>query len=319
MEKTKINLEQRALRITRTLQAPVELVWEAWTKPEHIANWWGPNGFTNTIHEMDFCEGGEWKFTMHGPDGTNYANRSVFREIIPLKRIVFEHFNPHFITTVLFEAQGDVTLMDWAVLFDTAEELETVVKAHQADEGLKQNIEKLERYLSQKHHQKMKTDLLFDFKVDKKTQTVHIKREFAASLDLVWNAWTTPEILDRWWAPKPYTSKTKMMDFKVGGRRFYAMVSLEGQEHWSIQKYTSISPKTNFRMFNAFADKDENPELPGSDWDLNFSEQNGTTTVNISIKNDSLARMEKMIEMGFKEGFTMTLDSLDTLLQHLKK
>ena len=72
------------------------------------------------------------------------------------------------------------------------------------------------------------------------------------------------------WAPKPWTSKTKFMDFKVGGRRFYAMVSPEGQEHWSIQKYTSISPKTNFKMFNAFADKDENPELPGSDWDYEF-------------------------------------------------
>jgi len=109
------------------------------------------------------------------------------------------------------------------------------------------------------------------------------------------------------------------MDFKVGGRRFYAMVSPEGQERWSIQKYTSISPKTNFKMLNAFADKDENPELPGSDWDLNFSEQNGTTKVSIIIKNESLARMEKMIEMGFKEGFTMTLNSLENLLKTLSQ
>ena len=101
------------------------------------------------------------------------------------------------------------------------------------------------------------------------------------------------------------------MNFEVGGRRFYAMVSPEGQERWSIQKYTSISPKTNFKMFNAFADKDENPELPGSEWDLNFSEQNGTTKVSVTIYNESLARMEKMIEMGFKEGFTMTLKNLE--------
>lgn len=163
----------------------------------------------------------------------------------------------------------------------------------------------------------MKTNLLFDFKVDKEHQTVYVDREFAANLDLVWDAWTIPEILDEWWAPKPFASRTKVMDFKVGGRRFYAMVSPEGHEHWSVQKYTSISPKTNFKMYNAFADKDENLDLPGSEWDLSFSEKNGTTTVNISIKNDSLERMEKMIEMGFKEGFTMTLGRLETLLTDL--
>lgn len=162
----------------------------------------------------------------------------------------------------------------------------------------------------------MKTNLLFDFTVDKSSKTVFVTKEFDAGLSLVWDAFTKQEILDQWWAPKPYMSKTKSMDFKVGGRRFYAMVSPEGQENWQIQKYTSISPKTNFKYFSAFADKDENPSLPGSDWDLSFSEQNGTTKVSISIKNDSLERMEKMIEMGFKEGFTMTLNDLEILLQH---
>jgi uncharacterized protein YndB with AHSA1/START domain len=160
----------------------------------------------------------------------------------------------------------------------------------------------------------MKNNLLFDFTVDKTTKTVVINREFDANLSLVWDAFTKPEILDQWWAPQPFKSKTKIMDFKVGGRRFYAMVSPEGQEYWSIQKYTSISPKTNFKMLNAFADKDENPDLPGSDWDLNFNEQNGTTKVRITIKNESLARLEKMIEMGFREGITMTLNSLENLL-----
>ena len=109
------------------------------------------------------------------------------------------------------------------------------------------------------------------------------------------------------------------MDFEVGGRRFYAMVSPEGQERWAIQKYTSISPKTNFKLSNAFADKNENPELPGSEWDLTFSEQNGTTKVSITIYNESLERMEKMIEMGFKEGFMMTLKNLEDLLATLSE
>ena len=167
----------------------------------------------------------------------------------------------------------------------------------------------------------MKNNLLFDFTVDKTTKTVFVNREFAADLSLVWDAFTKQEILDQWWAPKPWISKTKYMNFEVGGRRFYAMVSPEGQEHWSIQEFTSISPTTNFKIFSAFADKDENinTEWPSSDWDLNFSEQNGTTKVSVVIYNESLERMEKQIEMGFKEGFTMTLNYLEELLATLSQ
>ena len=165
----------------------------------------------------------------------------------------------------------------------------------------------------------MKNDLLFDLTVDKAAQTVSITREFDACLSLVWDAYTKQEILDQWWAPKPWASKTKVMNFEVGGRRFYAMVSPEGQERWSVQKYTSISPKTNFKFYNAFADKDENLELPGSEWDLNFSEQNGNTTVNISIYNESLARMEKQLETGFREGSALQFRNLEELLATLSK
>jgi|SRR5688572_19955972 len=165
----------------------------------------------------------------------------------------------------------------------------------------------------------MKNTLLFDLTVDKAAKTVSITREFDAPLSLVWDAYTKKEILDQWYAPKPWASKTKVMDFKVGGRRFYAMVSPEGHERWAVQRYTSITPKTNFKFFNAFADKDENLELPGSEWDFNFSEQNGTTTVSISIYNESLERMEKMIEMGFKEGSAMQLKNLEELLATLSK
>lgn len=164
----------------------------------------------------------------------------------------------------------------------------------------------------------MENNLLFDFTVDKTIKTVFITREFAAELPLVWDAFTKAEILDQWVAPKPWSSKTKYMNFEVGGKRFYAMVSPEGIERWSIQEYTSISPKTNFKMFNAFADQDENPELPGSNWDYSFSEENGLTKVRIIIKNDSLERLERMIEMGFVEGFKMTIDNLEKVLTSLQ-
>lgn len=165
----------------------------------------------------------------------------------------------------------------------------------------------------------MNTDLSMDFTVDKTAKTVTIVKEFPATLSLVWDAFTQQEILDRWWAPKPWASKTKSMDFTVGGRRFYAMVSPEGQERWAIQTYISISPKSHFKFFNAFADKDENPDLPGSEWDFNFSEQNGITKVRITIHNESLTRMEKMLEMGFQGGITVTLKNLEELLGTLSQ
>ena len=159
-----------------------------------------------------------------------------------------------------------------------------------------------------------------DFVVDKQTKMVHITKEFAFGLSLVWDAYTKPELLDQWWAPKPLASRTKVMDFRVGGRRFYAMVSPDGQElGWALQKYTSISPKTNFKFFNAFADENENPQLPGSDWDLTFNEQDGRTKVSISIYNESLERLEKLVEMGFKEGTMSQLDNLEDLLAKLSR
>ena len=157
----------------------------------------------------------------------------------------------------------------------------------------------------------------FDFKVDKPTKTVFVNAEFEAGLDLVWDAYTKAELLDQWWAPKPFSSRTKAMDFKVGGRRFYAMVSPEGQERWVVQKYTSITPKTNFKLFNAFADENENLELPGSDWDLNFSSKDGITKVNASIYNESLERLERMIEFGFKEGTEAQINNLRELFARM--
>ena len=159
-----------------------------------------------------------------------------------------------------------------------------------------------------------------EFIVDKETKTVSITAEFDAKRDLVWDAYTKPELLDQWWAPKPLASRTKVMEFREGGRRFYAMVNPEGDElGWVVQKYTSITPKTNFKFFNAFADKDENPQLPGSDWDLNFSEQNGNTKVSISIYSESLERLERMIEMGFVEGAKAQLKNLEELLAKLSR
>ena len=159
-----------------------------------------------------------------------------------------------------------------------------------------------------------------DFIVNKETKTVSITKEFDAPRDMVWAAYTTAELLDQWWAPKPMTSRTKVMEFREGGRRFYAMVSPDGQERWAVQEYKSITPKTNFKFFNAFADENENPQLPGSDWDFNFSEKDGRTTVNISIYNESLERMERvMADDGFKLGTEAQLNNLEDLLASMQE
>ena len=158
-----------------------------------------------------------------------------------------------------------------------------------------------------------------EFIVDKKAKTVEITKEFDAPRDLVWDAYTKQELLDQWWAPKPVESRTKVMEFREGGRRFYAMVLPDGQERWAVQKYTSITPKTNFKFFNAFSDENENLQLPGSDWDFYFTANGDKTTVRVSIYNESLERMERILaDDGFRQGTAGQLANLEELLAKMK-
>lgn len=154
MEKEKTSTADREIRISRLLNAPIEWVWKVWTDPDHIKQWWGPNGFTNTISKMEMRPGGEWDLVMHGPDGRDYKNKSVFREIVKHKKIVYEHVTgPKFLATIEFESRGRKTFLQWHMLFDTKEEFIQTVKTFKADEGLKQNIEKLSAYLQQHEHE----------------------------------------------------------------------------------------------------------------------------------------------------------------------
>jgi uncharacterized protein YndB with AHSA1/START domain len=143
------NTADRELRISRVLNAPRELVWTVFTEPEHIKNWWGPDGFTNTIESMDVRPGGRWKFVMHGPDGTDYDNENIYLEVIKPERIVMEHVSPWHLYTITFTEEGDKTRIDWHMVFESKEMFEEVVKKYKADAGLRQNIEKLANYLYQ--------------------------------------------------------------------------------------------------------------------------------------------------------------------------
>lgn len=167
----------------------------------------------------------------------------------------------------------------------------------------------------------MKANLAFDFTVNKENNTIHVKREFAADVALVWDAYTKPEILDQWWAPKPWKAKTKRMDFRNGGHWLYAMVGPNGEEHWSVANYSDIQPQKAFEGLDGFTDSEGtlNEDMPQSKWHVSFTGQGEHTLVDMMISYDDLAQLEATIQMGFKEGLSMAMENLDALLPNLKK
>ncbi len=167
----------------------------------------------------------------------------------------------------------------------------------------------------------MNVNLAFDFSVDKEKKTITVKREFDAEVALVWEAYTKSELLDQWWAPKPWKARTKTMDFREGGSWHYAMVGPEGEEHWALANYQKIEPKKSFTGLDAFADAEGNvnKQMPQSKWEISFTDKGQITLVQILISYEDLAQLETTIQMGFKEGLAMAMEGLDELLPSLKK
>lgn len=148
-----MNTENREIRLNRIFNAPRELVFDAWTSPEKISQWWGPDGFSTTTEKMNFSVGGDWVFTMHGPDGTDYPNHIVYTEIKKPEQISYDHYGhededtPHFKTTVVFEDLEGSTNISMRMLFPSAEKRNEAAKFG-AIEGGKQTLSRLEEYLS---------------------------------------------------------------------------------------------------------------------------------------------------------------------------
>ena len=151
--KTETTKSDREIVITRVLNAPRELVFQTWTDPKHIAEWWGPKGFTNTIYEMDVRPGGTWRFMMHSPDGVDYPNKIVYTEIVPPERIAYLHGSDQeddhgaFHASVTFVAQGNKTQLTLRIIFDSKEERDKKVAAG-AIEGGNSTLDRLEAFLS---------------------------------------------------------------------------------------------------------------------------------------------------------------------------
>jgi len=158
--------------------------------------------------------------------------------------------------------------------------------------------------------------LQFDFLVDREKNTISVKKEFAAGRQLVWDCFTKKELLEQWFAPRPFTIKTGTMDFNVGGYWLYAMVDPTGPEYWGRADYLEITPIAYYSARDSFCDKNgvQNADLPTAIWKVTFHDKNDNSLVDIEITYDSLQSLDQILKMGMQEGFTMTLQQLDELV-----
>ena len=239
----------REIVISRLFNAPRELVWKAWTDPEHVVKWWGPRGFTTTIETMEFRVGGAWKHVMRGPDGTNYPNKSIFKEIVPNERIVFSHGGgredgtapgANFVATWTFEEEdGGKTRLTGRMLFPSKEAREIVAREYGAVEGGRQTLERLSEYLP-----------------EMVTEPFLITREFDAPPALVWKAWTERERFAQWFGPKGIKMSLRTFDMRPGGMCHYSLTTPDGKEFWGKAVYREIVPPTRIVWINSFSDAD---------------------------------------------------------------
>ena len=239
----------REIVLSRVFHASRELVWEAWTNPAQIVKWWGPRGFSTTIKRMDFRVGGEWTHTMHGPDGTNYPNKSIFKEIVPLERITYSHGGGRengdgpgatFTATWTFESEGpEKTRLTLRMVFPSKEARDTVVRAYGAVEGGKQTLERLGDQLG------LMQSIPFI-----------IEREFDAPRDLVWRAWTERDHFARWFGPKGVEITLAKFDLRPDGLTHYSMTMPTGVVVWGRAVYREIVAPLKLVWVNSFSGKD---------------------------------------------------------------
>jgi uncharacterized protein YndB with AHSA1/START domain len=240
----------RELVISREYNAPLTLVWKAWTEPQHLAQWWGPNGFSITTYEINFKPKGIWRFTMHGPDGRDYKNRVNYIEIVPLKRLVYAHGGEEgdadiqFHVTVTFTEKAGKTTVTMQSVFPTKEQFDKVVREHGAIEGAKQHLENLAEHLP----------TMGNAKAALPEKAFVYSRELNAPRALVWKAWTEGERLAHWWGPKGMKVEVLKAEVRPGGKFHYSMETPDGQKMWGVFNYRELNPTERIVWVNSFAD-----------------------------------------------------------------
>ena len=291
----------REIVISRVLDAPRELVWNAFTDPEQVAKWWGPDGFTTTIERMEVQPGGTWKHIMHGPDGKDYPNKSIFKEIVKNERIVYGHAGGEkegpgatFEATWTFEAQGSKTKLTGKMVFPTTEARDMVVKQYNAVEGAKQHVGRLAEYLAGGGSGKPAFELVLDRVID-------------APCERVFEAWAKPDQIVNWFAPKPYVLIIKKMDFRSGGRFSMSMRAPDGAEHSFGGVYREVVPPSKISWTGEFASgpADQMSTV------VTFEAQGAKTRLHVCqtlhVMTPEIAQATK----GARQGWAMTLDQLE--------
>ena len=284
----------KELTISRLVNAPRELVWKVWTDPEHIKHWWGPNGFTNTIFEMDVKPGGIWEFIMHGPDGTDYKNKSVYKEVVRYEKIVYDHVSPKFQFTVTFKEQGRKTLINIEMLFETPEQRDNVVKVFKADVGLKQNIYKLEGYLRKVSFEK----------------EMILERVINAPRELVFDAWTDPTQLEKWWGPKGFTNPICNVDAIPGGSMLIHMQGPDGIVYPMVGEFHEIVAPQKLVFTTAALDKNGKRLFEVLNT-VTFSEEKGKTRLHLHAAVSNITEEGRRYVDGMNEGWNQSIDRLN--------
>jgi uncharacterized protein YndB with AHSA1/START domain len=303
METDTMTTTGRELAISRVVNAPRELVWEVWTNPEHIKHWWGPNGFTNTIFEMNVKAGGVWDFIMHGPDGTDYKNKSVYKEVVKPEKLVYDHVSgPKFQFSVTFTEQGKKTLISIQMLFETTEERDNVIKVFKADEGLRQNIYKLEGYLRKVSSEK----------------EMSLTRVINASRQVVFKAWTDPEQLPKWWGPKGFTNPVCDVDVKPGGKILIHMQAPDGTMYPMDGEFHEIVEPEKLVFTSAALDKNGKRLFEVLNT-VTFTEEAGKTKLNLHAAVSNITPESKPYLDGMNEGWNQSIDRLADLTENKEK
>jgi uncharacterized protein YndB with AHSA1/START domain len=241
-----VKTTDREIILSRVFDAPPELVFKAWTDPEHSRHWWGPRGFTTTTHAMKLEPGGAWRYTMHGPDGRDYGNLITFLEVARPNRLVYKHGGDketepvNFEVTVTFEDLKGKTRVTMRSLFPSAQAKDYVIKTYGALEGGKQHLDRLAEHLAM---------------ASGKPDPFVISRVLKAPRDLVWKAWTERDRLMQWFGPKGFTMRVATLDLRPGGMFHYCLVTPDGKDMWGKFVYREITPQDRIVMVNSFSDE----------------------------------------------------------------
>lgn len=292
----------REMSAIRVFDAPRPLVWRAFTEAEHLKHWWGPNGFTNTFDVFDFKVGGLWRFTMHGPDGRDYPNESRFVEIDYLSKIVMDHIcEPHFRLTVRLEDLGAKTKLSWHMRFEKAEAFEAVKPM--AVPGLAQNLDRLGAHLP---------------KIDPMRREVTITRSFAVPRSLVWQAWTDPKHLAKWWGPNGFTNPRCTVDLRVGGLIDIVMRAPDGMEFPMRGVFQEIVAPEKLVFINGPLNAKGEYMIDGLTT-VTLVEKAGATEMTVHARAIGLVPEAAFMLAGMDAGWSQSIDRLDALLVEEQK